>query len=168
MTSDEPFARLRAASLAEAVIGRTSVRRFRPDPVPADDVRAMVGLAVRAANGRNLQLWRFVAVQDAGLRGAMREAVYATLDDMAAWPELAEAARSSRRLRAYATFFADAPLVMAVFSLPYSSPGDELLSARPADAERDRLRRGPTCRASARPYSSCARRRTPWATARAG
>ena len=101
-------------------------------------------LAVRAANGRNLQLWRFVAVQDAGLRAAMREAVYAMLDDMAAWPELAAAGAQLKALRAYATFFADAPLVMAVFSLPYSSPGDELLARRGLPtAEHDRLRARP-------------------------
>jgi nitroreductase len=47
-------------------------------------------------------------------------------------------------LRAYATFFAAAPVVMAVFALPYVSRGDQMLLARGLSLEqRDRLRARP-------------------------
>ena len=141
MSLNDSQKRLAEASLAGAVHGRASVRRFLPDPVPRDDVRAMVELAVRAANAGNQQLWRFVAVDDAVTQVALRQAVDDALDEMAAWPELAGFAGEIKALRAYATFFVDAPLVMAVFSLPYVSRGDEMLAARHVGAEeRDRLR----------------------------
>ena len=63
--------RLETTGLADAVHGRASVRKYAPEPVPREDVEAMVALAVRAANAGNAQPWRFVAVEDADLRAAM-------------------------------------------------------------------------------------------------
>jgi len=135
---------LESAGLADAVQGRASVRRFLPEPVPRDDVRAMVELAVRAANAGNAQMWRFIAVEDASLRAAMKDAVDAALDAMAAWPELSGMGKELKALRAYATFFAAAPLVIAVFGLPYGSRADEMLEKHGVDvAGRDRLRARP-------------------------
>ena len=135
---------LSLTSLATAVEGRASVRRWRRDPVPRDHVEAMVALAVRAANAGNTQPWRFVAVEDAATREAMRAAVNAALDEMAEWPELAGHAKEIKAVRAYSTFFADAPLAIAVFALPYASRADELLAARGVDGQaKDRLRQRP-------------------------
>ncbi len=136
--------RLELTGLADAVHGRASVRRYAPDPVPREDVAAMVGLAVRAANAGNAQMWRFVAVEDPGLRAAMKDAVDAAVDDMAAWPEVEGMEKELKAYRAYATFFAEAPLVMAVFVLPYGSVADRLLDEHGVRAaEHDRLRARP-------------------------
>lgn len=136
--------RLELTGFADAVHGRASVRRYRPDPLPREDVAAMVGVAVRAANAGNAQMWRFVAVEDAGLRAAMRNAVDEALDVMAAWPEAEELQKRLKAYRAYSTFFAEAPLVMAVFGLPYGSIADELLNERETSREEcDRLRARP-------------------------
>jgi nitroreductase len=136
--------RLELARFAATVRGRASVRRYLPDPVPRDDVTAMVELAVRAANAGNAQMWRFVAVDDPGTRSALRGAVDDALEVMAAWPELAGWSKDIKALRAYATFFADAPLVMAVFVRPYVSRADEMLDARGVGREEhDRLRARP-------------------------
>ena len=144
MCSDDVTQSLTAAGLLTTIEGRASVRRFLSDPVPRDDVTAMVDLAVRAANAGNAQMWRFVAVEDESVRAAMKDVVDAALDEMATWPELAGMGSQIKALRAYATFFAAAPLVMAVFVLPYVSDADEMLRARGLGAEdRDRLRARP-------------------------
>lgn len=148
-TSQQPQAgsareRLGQVSLADAVEGRCSVRRFLPEPVPRKDVEAMIALAVRAANAGNAQPWRFVAVEDERVRREMADAVHAALDALASHPECAGRAKDIRAVRAYATFFAEAPLVIAVFALPYASRSDELLTARGVTAEeRDRVRQRP-------------------------
>jgi nitroreductase len=135
---------LEGVSLSAAVEGRCSVRRFLPDAVPRDDVRAMVACATRAANAGNAQCWRFVAVEDEATRRAMATAVDAALDEVAAWPECAGRAADVKAVRAYATFFAAAPMVVAVFVLPYQSRGDELLRLRGLSREgHDRLRQRP-------------------------
>jgi len=144
MSGGATRSRLELTGLADAVYGRVSVRRFTPDPVPHEDVTAMVELAVRAANAGNAQMWRFVAVVDAALRAGMKDAVDAALDEVAAWPELADMAKELKVLRAYSTFFAQAPLVMAVFGLPYGSRADEMLSRRGVEGpDRDRVRARP-------------------------
>jgi len=136
--------RLETTGLADAVHGRTSVRKYAPDPVPCEDVEAMVGLAVRAANAGNAQSWRFVAVQDAALRAGMKHAVDAAIDALAAWPEAEGLDKEIKSYRAYATFFAEAPLVMAVFGMPYRSLADVLLEEHEVPREdRDRLRQRP-------------------------
>jgi nitroreductase len=136
--------RLETTGFADAVHGRSSVRRYAPDPVPREDVEAMVGIAVRAANAGNAQTWRFVAVEDAGLRGAMGQAVDEVLDEMGAWPEAAGMEKQLKAYRAYATFFAEAPLVIAVLGRPYHSLADELHERRRLPREeRDRLRQRP-------------------------
>ena len=135
---------LNQVSFAAAVEARCSVRRFLPDPVPREHVEAMVALAVRAANAGNSQPWRFVAVEEERLRRDMAEAVHAALDIMAGLPECAGRGRDIKAIRAYATFFADAPLVMAVFVMPYAARSDELLTLRGmASEERDRIRQRP-------------------------
>lgn len=136
--------RLETTGFADAVHGRASVRRYGPDPVPRDDVEAMVGIAVRAANAGNAQTWRFVAVEDEGLRSAMRGAVEQALDDMAAWPEAEGLEKELKAYRAYATFFVQAPVVMAVLGGVYHSFADDLHERRGLPREeRDRRRQRP-------------------------
>lgn len=131
-------------SFAAAVEGRASVRRYLPDAVPRADVQRMVALATRAASAGNAQSWRFVAVEDGATRRRMKAAVEEKLDEIGAWPEAADLQAEVRAVRGYATFFAEAPLVIAVCALPYESRIDRLLTARgvPPD-ERDRLRQRP-------------------------
>jgi nitroreductase len=131
-----------------AVEGRHSVRRFTADPVARADVREMVRLATLAANAGNAQPWRFVAVDDPALLAAMRAAVEERLHEVALWPEVqAEttgAVPNAPALLKSTTLFADAPLTIAVFGLPYESRVDRLLELHGVPREeRDRLRARP-------------------------
>jgi nitroreductase len=136
--------RLETTGFADAVHGRASVRKYAPDPVPREDVEAMVGIAVRAANAGNAQLWRFVAVEEPDLRARMRQAVDDVLDEMAAWPEAEGLEKELKAYRAYATFFDEAPVVIAVIGRTYHSLADELHERRGLPREeRDRLRQRP-------------------------
>lgn len=50
--------------LGEAIFTQRSIRRFRPDPVPLEDLHLLVDAAVRAPNGGNQQVARFLVVND--------------------------------------------------------------------------------------------------------
>jgi nitroreductase len=50
--------------LGEAIYTQRSIRRFRPDPIPLEDIQLVIEAAVRAPNGGNLQLARFLVVND--------------------------------------------------------------------------------------------------------
>jgi len=56
--------------LGEAIFTQRASRRFRPDPVPLADVRLILEAAVRAPNGGNQQIARFLVVTD---RDTLRE-----------------------------------------------------------------------------------------------
>ncbi len=50
--------------LGEAIFTQRSIRRFTPDPIPLEDVQLLVEAAVRAPNGGNQQVARFLIVID--------------------------------------------------------------------------------------------------------
>jgi len=71
--------------LGEAIFTQRAIRRFRSDPIEMDDLRLLVEAAVRAPNGGNYQLARFLIVTDRTLIGQFgdlyREAWWAKRHD---------------------------------------------------------------------------------------
>jgi nitroreductase len=60
-------------SVSEAIKLRRSIRKFRPDPVPAEAVDAMLEAARLAPSGSNRQPWRFIAITDAAEKARLRK-----------------------------------------------------------------------------------------------
>jgi nitroreductase len=60
----------------EAVHGRRSIRRFRPDPVPDEALTRMLEAARAAPSATNCQPWRFLVVRDEATRAALAEAAH--------------------------------------------------------------------------------------------
>ena len=50
--------------LGEAIFTQRSIRRFKPDPIPLEDLQLILEAAVRAPNGGNQQIARFLVVND--------------------------------------------------------------------------------------------------------
>lgn len=71
--SDQPSVGLDALSLGEAIYSLRAIRRIRPDPVPEEDLRAILDAARQAPNGGNLQPWHFLVVSDPDLRDQFAE-----------------------------------------------------------------------------------------------
>jgi nitroreductase len=105
----------------ELVQQRSSVRHFRPDAVPVDDIREMVRVAGLAPSPNNSQPWRFIAVTNKVLLGRMAETVRAKVQTMAPESASDDIRRARQRVEWFSTFFADAPLTMAIVSLPYEA-----------------------------------------------
>ncbi|HOX45442.1 MAG TPA: nitroreductase family protein [Myxococcota bacterium] len=112
------------ARLLELLRGRRSIRRFRPEPVPAELVSKLAEAARWAPSAGNRQAWRLLAVSAPGRRAALRAAVDEALAPFRAGlrPEAAEDA--NRYLDAFC-FFDQAPLVLAFAH----RPGPDLLAA---------------------------------------
>jgi nitroreductase len=51
----------------DVVLGRRSIRGFRPDPVPKSVIREVIELAMRAPSSLNTQPWNFYVVAGAAL-----------------------------------------------------------------------------------------------------
>lgn len=60
------------AAFRDLVLWRRDVRRFRRDAVDGELIRSLIDLASRAPSVGHSQPWRFVLVEDAGRREAVR------------------------------------------------------------------------------------------------
>lgn len=56
--------------VGEAMFTQRSIRRLKPDPIPMDDLRLIIEAAVKAPNGGNAQVGRFLLLTD---RDTIRE-----------------------------------------------------------------------------------------------
>ena len=75
--------------IGEAMFTQRSIRRFRPDPIPADDLRLIVEAAYKAPNGGNRQPGRLLVLTDrakiAEFGALYREAWWAKRRDERGW-----------------------------------------------------------------------------------
>jgi len=115
-----------AMPIGEAIFTQRSIRRFRPDPIPVEDLRLIVEAAVRAPNGGNRQVARFLVVTDrARIRefGALyREAWWAKRrDEGHAWRGLDDIPPEEKNHRAAARLADDmkeVPCVVFALAMP--------------------------------------------------
>lgn len=123
--------------LGEAMFTQRSIRRFRPDPIPMDDLRLIVEAAAKAPNGGNRQIARILLVNDAAkireFGPLYREAWWAKRYDGLGWrgPEDVPPGdtRFSGAMR-LADEMKDAPAVAFILAVPPGSPDSVLLAAQ--------------------------------------
>jgi nitroreductase len=112
-------------SVGEAIFTQRSIRRFRPDPIAVAELELLLEAAVRAPNGGNHQIGRFLVVTDRAriVRfGALyHEAWWAKRRDDQGWarPEdIPPEAKSYRAAAALADHMRDVPCVVLAFAEP--------------------------------------------------
>lgn len=59
--------------LMDAIYGRRSYRKFRPDPVSQEDIKAIVEAGTMAPSGTNIQPWYFIAISNSEKLEELRE-----------------------------------------------------------------------------------------------
>src|SRR5271154_6030116 len=101
------------ARLRDLLLWRRDVRRFRRDPLPGGAVEALIELACLAPSVGLSQPWRFVIVENAAIRAAIRR-------NFESCNAQALAAQSSARAALYARLklagLDEAPAHLAVFA----------------------------------------------------
>jgi nitroreductase len=119
--------------IGEAMFTQRSIRRFRPDPIPIEDIRLILDAAAKAPNGGNRQIARFLVLTD---RAKIREfgrlyhqAWWAKRRDEHGWtgpqdvPPENQAYRSAMRL---ADEIGDAPCIVFALAVPPGSANSVL------------------------------------------
>ncbi|HEV7523484.1 MAG TPA: nitroreductase family protein [Acidimicrobiia bacterium] len=114
----------------EALYTTRAMRRCKPDPIPLDAQKRILDAAVRAPSGGNTQNWRFMLVDDAGVKAQLgpiyRECMtllWATIykDRLVAAnaaptePENAEMLKIQRSAQHLADHFEEYPLLLFSF-----------------------------------------------------
>lgn len=120
---ETPQAQL-AMPLGEAVFTQRSIRRFRPDPLPAEHIQLILAAAVKAPSGGNSQPGRFLVLTDRDTIRAFgalyREAWWAKRrDEGQPWTTreaIPAEARTSRAAAQLADEIADAPCIILALS----------------------------------------------------
>jgi nitroreductase len=112
-------------SVSEAMFTQRSIRRFRPDPIPIGDLRLLLEAAVRAPNGGNRQIARFLVVTDRARItefGALyHEAWWAKRRDEFGWTgprDIPPDAKNYRAAAGLADHMRDVPCVVLAFAEP--------------------------------------------------
>jgi nitroreductase len=112
--------------VGEAMFTQRSARRFRPDPIPVEDLRLLMEAAVKAPNGGNAQQGRFLIVTD---RERIRE--FALLyheawwakrrDEKRGWTKLEDIPPEQKSYRAageFADTIGGVPAIIFAFTQP--------------------------------------------------
>jgi nitroreductase len=115
--------------LKEAIERRRSVRHFKPENIPLDDVKEMVRLAGLAPSINNAQLWKFTAVINKDVIKKMSDLVNGKIADLLNAQESDKSDRIKSSVSHFSTVFTDAPVVIAVQMKPYDAIVDTILEA---------------------------------------
>jgi nitroreductase len=117
--------------LGETIFTQRAIRRFKPNPIPLEDVHLLVEAAVRAPNGGNLQLARLLVVTDRLIVrdfGALyREAWWAKRHDEG-FRDLSDLPRGFHPAAGLADAMGDVPCVVLAFAVA-NGPANSVIPA---------------------------------------
>src|SRR5207253_6871252 len=58
----EPSGKSKTMQYDDVILGRRSIRGYKPDPVPKELIKEIIGLAMRAPSSMNTQPWNFYII----------------------------------------------------------------------------------------------------------
>ncbi|MBN1561127.1 nitroreductase family protein [candidate division KSB1 bacterium] len=119
-----------------AIEKRYSVRKFKSEPIPLEDIKELVRRAGLAPSVNNSQPWRFFAVTNRDKIAAIAQIVHEKVHAVFAEAGKANVAKTVEH---FSTIFENAPVVLFVASEPYKAIADDVM-----DHDRiDEMRRHP-------------------------
>ena len=114
-----------AMPIGQVMFNQRSVRRFRPDPIPPEDLGLIVEAAVKAPNGGNHQVGRFLVVTDRekirSFAKLYHEAWWAKRKDERGWTGPADVPPDEKNYRAamgLADEIGTVPAIVFAFTMP--------------------------------------------------
>jgi nitroreductase len=124
-----------SVGLLEGLVSTRSIRRYRPEPVPDDVLRAILFAASRAPSGSNRQPFRFVVLRDGpkarAAKALVAEGAHAAWGDKRASDgydsgsgvhDRSPKSRMADTMQAYVEGFADVPVLILPCFLRYRRP----------------------------------------------
>lgn len=132
--------------LESVIVGRRSVRKFTEEDVPEKFIIKLVEMAIEAPSPGNQQFWHFYVVRKSNVLQHLAGIVEAELDRLMSIGRVCS--ESMRGPKRFATWFKEAPAIIAVSTRQYRSPIDNtLLRAGYTEEEVDILRSRPDLQA---------------------
>lgn len=129
----------------DVIFKRYSVRKFKDQDIPTDDLKKIIQAAGSAPSGKNVQNWHFVVIKNRSIINQMVGAVDETIAEIAAGLP-SEKGEKFKKFSRFATFFGKAPVVVAVYAGEYIPEGyHELLESNAPKEKTDRLLKADPC-----------------------
>lgn len=119
---------------------RHSIRRFTMDPIPQEDIEALLQAAQQAPSGKNRQNWHYVIIRNKEKIEAVKKAIEEAIEEISArlLPEDGEAYKKTTPY--FTTFITKAPVLVLVYTQYYEGiwdlarkaklPHDEIVSLK--------------------------------------
>jgi nitroreductase len=134
---------MKTDELADLINSRQSIRAWQDKPVSEDLLCRAIELATHAPNGGNQQNWYFYVIVNQQVIGSIADAVQASADYIASWPESAKYGAVTSGTARRPSFFRSAPAAIAVAAKQYRSPLEDLSEARAkTDPRAQKIRAG--------------------------
>lgn len=100
--------------LFEAIETRCTVRKFKDDNIPLEDIKTIINAARLAPSSTNAQTWHYLVIYNDEIKQKMKKAIADKYDEILSWEESKDKQDSISHYKNYSTFFTDAPVNIAV------------------------------------------------------
>ena len=127
---------METSELAELITNRRSIRKWLDKPVPEEMLIRAIDLATHAPNAGNQQNWFFYVIVKGHVISAIADAVQASAEYVASWPEAVKFGELTSGMLQRSSFFRTAPAAIVVAAKSYLSPLDTIAASRPATDEK--------------------------------
>jgi nitroreductase len=107
---------------------RHSVRQFKDQPVPKEDILKILEATIQAPSGKNAQNWQFVVITDKAKITEIAKIVETKIDTLATFMKDEKVIHNHKKMVPYYTVFKKAPVLILVYAGPYPTIADVLLS----------------------------------------
>lgn len=117
------------------IYNRKSIRKFKNDEVPREDIVKILDAAIHAPSPKNQQTWHFVVIQNAELINKISDIVTKNHTNLAEMAKEEKQRRLMMNLLPYYTCFKNAPVLVVVYSKEYYMVEETILKDNNASEE---------------------------------
>ncbi|TDX45531.1 nitroreductase family protein [Orenia marismortui] len=114
-------------SQLDFIYKRHSVRSFKEEEVPLNDIKKIIKAATYAPSGKNSQNWHFVVVKNKAKIEKMAKAIEIKNEELASQIEDQDIIDNFKRYLKYATVFKNAPVTILIYTKAYPVTGLNVL-----------------------------------------
>lgn len=115
---------------------RKSIRKFKNDPIPKEDILTLLDAATHAPSPKNQQNWHFIVLQNQEMIQKLTEIVSQSHINIAEMARNEKEKTSYMKLLKYYTLFEHAPVVIIVYGNDYKMIEYDILKDNGASEER--------------------------------
>ena len=117
------------------IYNRKSIRKFKNDEVPREDIVKILDAAIHAPSPKNQQTWHCVVIQNAELINKISDIVTKNHTNLAEMAKEEKQRRLMMNLLPYYTCFKNAPVLVVVYSKEYYMVEETILKDNNASEE---------------------------------